>query len=281
MNQSSWHEIKSLLWIAIEQTSQKKFQVDAKTQQFSTPNKKLATPQSKKEETIPTQEITKQTLLRPQLELKKLLPQAKELPKIDTEPTLTKIRSLKNPPKLAEKHLYPEPKIEKKKMQYAFFLAIEKEHEPFTQNVFQALHSRLQIAVHSYSCDTCAINLPLALAEYSRVIFVLDQHKKSHILHTLESLDTFSSQVQIYPNKLKNWDLDEAKASGFKRSKELSLSSKTDYSTCLGIKPPLPFTALGTLHSHPILALILHQKSHEDPKFKGQLWNALQELAKG
>jgi len=246
MNQSNWQEIKSLLWIAIGQTSQKRFQVDAETLQFFTPNKK-SIPQSKKKETITTQEIIEQTCSPIPLEqthqLKKLLPQAKELSKIDVEQTLMKIHALKNPPKLVQSHLYPEPKIEKKKIQYAFFLHIENEHELFIKNVFQAMHSRLQIAVHTYSCNTCAIYLPLALAEYDRVIFVLDQHKKSHVLHALESLDGFSSQTLI--------------------------------------KPPLPFTVLGTLHTHPIIALILHQQSHEDPKFKGQLWLVLQELAKG
>jgi len=77
-------------------------------------------------------------------------------------------------------------------------------------------------------------------------------------------------QCGLYPNKLKNWDLDEAKASGFKRSKErpyynmaslsivesreLSLSSKTDSSDCLGIcQDVCRFDAIKNFSVNPVL----------------------------
>jgi len=66
-----------------------------------------------------------------------------------------------------------------------------------------------------------------------------------------KQLPKIASHFDVNPNKLKNWDLDEAKASKFKQSKErsynmaplsivqsreLSLSSKTDSSACLGLQ---------------------------------------------
>jgi len=74
--------------------------------------------------------------------------------------------------------------------------------------------------------------------------------RQADVYNYLQAKDLFAKN--LHPNKLKNWDLDEAKATGFTRSeedqycnvgplpivesRELSLAPKTNSSACLGIR---------------------------------------------
>jgi hypothetical protein len=245
------------------QSKKKLFSVDEETFRFLSPQvitkepEKVVTPVTEQPaaeppvEQLPTDrpraELPKATGPTEKERLKKLIPNSKERPETETDPTIAKLQNLKNPPKLASEVKYREPEIQKGPGQWAIFLSIDTKqqqtpHQLFLDSVFEAMRSRLQINVHEYSCDSCAVQLPLALEEYDRVLFFVDQHKETHLLKTLESIQAFSKK---------------------------------------GVKAPLPFVSLGTLHSLPLFALILRQNSHEDQTFKKQLWLSLQQLAAG
>jgi hypothetical protein len=112
----------------------------------------------------------------------------------------------------------------------------------FISSVVKAIGERLPVQVTIYSCydPSFALHLPVTIDDSEVVIFFVDSHLKSSLTSLLESVQDFSHSLQPIES---------------------------------------PFTVLGSIHGHPLRALMLHTSTHEDASIKGTLWQSLKALA--